>query len=598
VSVATPDGCGWATSGAPAWVTIDAGFAGTGAGTVQYSVAPNAGTGRGASLSIGGQGFGISQAAAGCTFSLASGGQSIGAGGGTASVALTASAGCAWTAASDVPWMAVVAGASGTGDGTVYLEVAANPSSVARSGTIAVAGQTYAVAQAGAPCGYDVVPLSASFGPAGGSGSAAVTAPEGCDWTAAAVTTWASITAGTPGSGNGTVQFTVAANDAITSRSTILTIAGKTFSVTQGGALCTYALSASSASASGAGAAGSLTVTAPPGCPWTASSDATWLGVTAGVAGSGGGVVQWSAGANDTTAPRSATLAIAGLVYTVSQAGATCAYVLTPTSASFSSSSTSASVAVSAPSGCAWTSTSPASDTWIAITAGASGNGNGQVFYALASNAGSASRSSTLTVAGASFAVTQAGAGCTFGLAATSANAPAAGTSGSVAVTASGAGCGWSAASDVPWITVTSGAGGSGSGSVGYAVAANPTTAARSGTVHIAGNVFTVNQAAAPCAYALSPSSASFSAAAADGLVGVTTTPECAWTATASAAWIVIGTGASGTGSGTVGVSVAANGGSAARSGTVTVRGNPASGPDLVFTVTQSYGADSVIVIQ
>jgi hypothetical protein len=49
--------------------------------------------------------------------------------------------------------------------------------------------------------------------------------------------------------------------------------------------------------------------------------------------------------------------------------------------------------------------------------------------------------------------------------------------------------------SNAAWITVTSGANGSGNGTVRYVVDRNGTRAARAGTITIAGQVFTVNQA-------------------------------------------------------------------------------------------------------
>jgi len=88
---------------------------------------------------------------------------------------------------------------------------------------------------------------------------------------------------------------------------------------------------------------------------------------------------------------------------------------------------------------------------------------------------------------------------CTFSIAPTSAPIAAAGASGTVTVTA-GAGCAWTAVSNAGFITVLSGASGTGNGSVGYSVAANPSTSPRSGTVTIAGQTFTVNQAGAACA--------------------------------------------------------------------------------------------------
>jgi hypothetical protein len=49
--------------------------------------------------------------------------------------------------------------------------------------------------------------------------------------------------------------------------------------------------------------------------------------------------------------------------------------------------------------------------------------------------------------------------------------------------------------SNAVWITVTNGANGSGVGTVQFIVDPNATGAARAGTVTIAGQVFTVNQA-------------------------------------------------------------------------------------------------------
>ena len=47
-------------------------------------------------------------------------------------------------------WVHVTAGASGSGSGTVTYQIDANPGGTARSGTIAVAGKSFGVTQAGA----------------------------------------------------------------------------------------------------------------------------------------------------------------------------------------------------------------------------------------------------------------------------------------------------------------------------------------------------------------------------------------------------------------------------------------------------------------
>jgi len=57
-------------------------------------------------------------------------------------------------------------------------------------------------------------------------------------------------------------------------------------------------------------------------------------------------------------------------------------------------------------------------------------------------------------------------------------------------------GCSWTASSSDSWLTITSGESGSGNGSVKYSASANTVTSSRSATLTIAGQTFTVNQAA------------------------------------------------------------------------------------------------------
>lgn len=85
--------------------------------------------------------------------------------------------------------------------------------------------------------------------------------------------------------------------------------------------------------------------------------------------------------------------------------------------------------------------------------------------------------------------------GCSYAISPSSDAFGANGGTDSVGVSA-GAGCSWTGVSNSAWITVTSGAAGTGTGAVDYAVAANGTTSARTGTLTIAGQTFTVNQAA------------------------------------------------------------------------------------------------------
>ena len=83
------------------------------------------------------------------------------------------------------------------------------------------------------------------------------------------------------------------------------------------------------------------------------------------------------------------------------------------------------------------------------------------------------------------------------------------------------------------------------------------------------------------CSFSISPTSASVAAAGGTGTVSVTASAGCSWTAASNAAFITVTGGASGTGSGTVSYSVAANTATTSRTGTLTIAGQ-------TFTVTQA----------
>ena len=71
----------------------------------------------------------------------------MGAGGGAGpSVAVTAAAGCAWTATSQAAWIVVTSGQSGAGNGSVAFRVTANTDKK-RTGTMTIAGRTFTVTQ-------------------------------------------------------------------------------------------------------------------------------------------------------------------------------------------------------------------------------------------------------------------------------------------------------------------------------------------------------------------------------------------------------------------------------------------------------------------
>ncbi|MCW5979065.1 MAG: right-handed parallel beta-helix repeat-containing protein [Bryobacteraceae bacterium] len=176
------------------------------------------------------------------------------------------------------------------------------------------------------------------------------------------------------------------------------------------------------------------------------------------------------------------------------EAAAMCTYSINPTQASVGASATTGSVQVTTQAGCPWTAAS--NNGWLHITGGASGLGNGTVQYSVDANPNTTSRQATATIAGQTFTLNQAGSVvCTYAINPTQVDVSASATTGSVAVNTL-AGCPWTAVSNTAWLSITSGASGTGSGKVNYAVEANVDTASRQATAAIAGQTFTVNQAA------------------------------------------------------------------------------------------------------
>ncbi len=429
-------------------------------------------------------------------------------------------------------------------------------------------------------CNFALDHMSQSFGAGGGTDSINLTAATSCDWAVTNNANWITLTSFDVGSGNGVVSYSVAANTSSAPRNGTITIAGKTFSVSQSGSAgCSFSLNPASRNFAAGGGAGSVGVTAQAGCSWTAVSNDSWIMITGGASGSGDGTVSYSVGINSSGVTRTGSITIAGQTHTVTQTGASsCSFSIAPTSASFAASGGAASVGVSSQTGCAWTAVSNAS--FITITAGASGAGNGTVNYVVSVNNSSSIRTGTLTIAGQTFTVTQAASSCISTISPLSRSFASTGGTGTVTVSAIST-CNWTAQSLASWITITAGANGPGTKTLKYSVAVNSSTASRSGIIIIGSFQHTVTQSGATCGYSISPASQPFSSSGGSGAVNVTASAGCSWTAVSNAAFIIIIGGASGAGSGTVSFDVAANTSPASRSGTMTIAGQ-------TFTVTQT----------
>jgi len=477
------------------------------------------------------------------------------------------------------------------GTATATLTVASAPANLTGSLYRAVATNTLGSATSNAStltvtttpsCTYGISVTAAFFGSTGGTGSVTVTpSASTCAWTAASNASFLTVTAGASGTGTGTVSYAVGSLASGT-RTASLTIADKTLTMTQSASDtsgCSFSLSATSAAFDLSGGTGTVTVTpSPSSCAWTAVSNAQFISVTGGSAGTGTRAVTYAV--SSASAARAGTLTIAGRTVTVMQSSTTCTYDLSPGSASFDAFPLivgnllvgNISVSVNAGSSCAWTALS--NDSFITVTAGSSGTGNGTVSYTVASNQSliprfpAKARIGTLTVADHTFIVAQEGeVSCTYVLSPASTQAPNAGGTYSVAVstTSTNSDCSWTALSHDSWLTILSGSTGSLSGTTMLSVAPNTAGSQRTGTLVIAGKTFTVVQSTGPVmaldkgslAFSATSSGAAFTSQTSAQTVRLTQTGAgtVSWIAGGHYPWIRVSP-SSGTGSATLTISV------------------------------------------
>jgi hypothetical protein len=149
-----------------------------------------------------------------------------------------------------------------------------------------------------------------------------------------------------------------------------------------------------------------VNVTAPNGCGWTATSNASWITLTSAAGGSGNDIVTYAVRENFAASPRTGTISIAGQTFTVTEDGiSNCTFSISPTSKSFAKSGGSGSVSVTTGTGCGWSATS--NSNWITITSGSSATGMGATTYSVSVNNTNIARVGTILIAGKTFTVKQ-----------------------------------------------------------------------------------------------------------------------------------------------------------------------------------------------
>lgn len=297
--------------------------------------------------------------------------------GGAASITISGDG--AWTATSDVSWL-VLSPTSGTGAGRCLYTCNANNTADTRIGHIKIGGNTYTVTQ----YGYDATlsPTTATFDRKGGTGTVAITVDAGVAWTAKSNDSWLSVE---PASGMsvGTVTYTVAEYPGVTTRVGSLTVAGKTFTVTQNGVDVNIdpeiVRKDSNANII------SVSITALAQTKWTITPNNSWISVVEKETGYGDYVATLAINANPSFERRYGTVSIGTMTLAIEQDGLPAASLaIDPPEATAAATGAYGNIAVYATPDAPWRAESLAS--WITISEGQSGAGNGNIKYVASAN--------------------------------------------------------------------------------------------------------------------------------------------------------------------------------------------------------------------
>ncbi|MEP7272258.1 MAG: BACON domain-containing carbohydrate-binding protein, partial [Acidobacteriota bacterium] len=353
-----------------------------------------------------------------------------------------------------------------------------------------------------APCSYSINPTSRTINAAGGTGSVTLNTGAGCPWETINSVSWLQVTSASAGTGNATVNYSVQSNATGAQRIGTITIAGQNLTVTQGAGT---ELSVDDGTfeqtlgITGGGTVAGINRLTPGTYPATLYGISIPVPAYPGI--TNGKAFTLLYGSIASTQPDINTVTLQTLNATVQSVGNFFVYTipeLTINSGDFLLGFRMTHAANEGPLYSDRNSGSKrrsyyqsASTNFVLIDS----------FDGFAGNFGIRARSSV---------------GCAPNLASTSQSFAGAGGTGSLGVTGA-TGCTWSAFSNVPWLTITSGVSGTGNANANYSVVINLTTAARSGTLTIAGRTFTVTQAAGLPELALDDGSAETAVASGNG---------------------------------------------------------------------------------
>jgi hypothetical protein len=306
--------------------------------------------------------------------------KTIGKTGGSVVVQVTATG--EWTSETAFDWITLYeVSKSGNGSGKVIYTASRNTTADTREGTIKIGDATHRVVQEGQVA--QISPSLKKLDHLGGGGSVSITVAAGVEWTAVVNDNWIKITSEAFGMSNGSIDYTVDAYSGVEKRTGSLTVAGKTFTVTQTGR---DVVLTPEVIEKGQGADIVLfTVSALDKTNWTVEPLDTWIDVIDAGPGFGDGNVTLSIAANPSFLQSTGRVQVNDAVLVIKQKGISSpTYAINPASVEAPGNGAFGLVTVSATPDAPWIASPKV--PWITITENPEGSGNANVKYVISVN--------------------------------------------------------------------------------------------------------------------------------------------------------------------------------------------------------------------
>ena len=166
------------------------------------------------------------------------------------------------------------------------------------------------------PCNFVLTTSSIQAPGVGGSFNIGVQTAAFCSWSVSGLSDWITVGGASSVTGPANVTLIVAAASG-TPRSANISVAGTSVTVNQA-ANCSYAISPGGQGFTAAGGSGTVTITAPAGCGWSATNSLSFVSFNGASSGSGSGVLNFSVAVNEGV-DRSGTFTVAGFSFDVEE---------------------------------------------------------------------------------------------------------------------------------------------------------------------------------------------------------------------------------------------------------------------------------------